>query len=191
MGLLRAQGRRVQWERVRSSMHRVDSASIVSRMSQLRCVVRRTYSVPSPKSLMHIDTNHKLIGHNIVIFGGIDGFSRKVSLHLSPLSCDIEETCYVEVLASLTTMQQPIMYLHVTNNNLASTTLAFFSEAVQNFGLPLRVWGGHGVENVDAACFMFSVQGTGKSSFIAGKSVHNQRIEVMAGHVHCSHQPLL
>lgn len=61
MGLLRAQGIRVQWDRVRSSMHRVDTASIVSRMSQLGCVVRRTYSVPSPKSLMHIDTNHKLI----------------------------------------------------------------------------------------------------------------------------------
>lgn len=61
MGLLRAQGHRVQWDRVRSSMHRVDTASIVFRMSQLGCVVRRTYSVPSPKSLMHIDTNHKLI----------------------------------------------------------------------------------------------------------------------------------
>ncbi len=61
MGLLRAQGHRVQWDRVHSSMHRVDTASIVSRMSQLGCGVRRTYSVPSPKSLMHIDTNHKLI----------------------------------------------------------------------------------------------------------------------------------
>lgn len=61
MGLLRAQGHQVQWDRVRSSMHRVDTASIVFRMSQLGCVIRRTYSVPSPKSLMHIDTNHKLI----------------------------------------------------------------------------------------------------------------------------------
>lgn len=61
LGLLRAQGHRVQWSRVRSSMHRVDTTSIVSRMTRLGCVVRRTYSVPSPKSLMHIDTNHKLI----------------------------------------------------------------------------------------------------------------------------------
>ncbi len=32
MGLLRAQGHRVRWDRVRSSMHRVDTANIVSRL---------------------------------------------------------------------------------------------------------------------------------------------------------------
>ena len=59
MGVLRAQGHSER-ERV-ASMHRDDTASIVSSRSQLQCVVRRTYSVPSPKSFMHIDTNHKLI----------------------------------------------------------------------------------------------------------------------------------
>ncbi|XP_057697765.1 uncharacterized protein LOC130919236 isoform X2 [Corythoichthys intestinalis] len=146
-GLLKAQGHKVQWERVRSSMHRVDTSSIVSRMPQLRFGVRRTFSVPSPKSLMHIDTNHKLVRYNIVIFGGIDGYSRK------------------------------IMYLRASNNNLASTTMAFFREAVEMFGIPLRVQGDHCVENVDVARFMFSVRGTGRSSFIAGKSSHNQRME--------------
>uniref|UniRef100_A0A8C1QS23 Integrase core domain-containing protein n=1 Tax=Cyprinus carpio TaxID=7962 RepID=A0A8C1QS23_CYPCA len=81
-GLLQAMGHRVQWERIRASMHRVDSAGIISRLTQLGCVVRRTYSVPSPGALMHIDTNHKLIRYNIVIFGGIDGFSRKVCKHI-------------------------------------------------------------------------------------------------------------
>lgn len=60
-GLLQAMGHRVQWERIRASMHQVDSAGIISRLTQLGCVVRRTYSVPSPGALMHIDTNHKLI----------------------------------------------------------------------------------------------------------------------------------
>ena len=60
-GLLQAQGLRVQYERVRASMHRVDTIRVISRITNLGCIVRRTYSVPSPQSLMHIDTNHKLI----------------------------------------------------------------------------------------------------------------------------------
>ncbi|KAI4880365.1 hypothetical protein NFI96_013984 [Prochilodus magdalenae] len=42
------------------------------------CVVRRKYSIPGLLCMQHIDTNHKLIRYNIVIFGGIDGFSRKI-----------------------------------------------------------------------------------------------------------------
>lgn len=60
-GTLKAQGHRLQWLRVKASMHRVDSVGILSRMTQLGCVIRRTYSVPCPKYLVHIDTNHKLI----------------------------------------------------------------------------------------------------------------------------------
>ncbi|MED6294852.1 hypothetical protein CHARACLAT_025386 [Characodon lateralis] len=59
--LLQARGLRVQYDRVRASMHRVDTIGMASRMVQLGCIARRTYSVPGPQSLMHIDTNHKLI----------------------------------------------------------------------------------------------------------------------------------
>ncbi|XP_030578869.1 uncharacterized protein LOC115775474 [Archocentrus centrarchus] len=145
--LLQARGLRVQYDRVRASMHRVDTSGVIARTFNLGCVNRRTYSVPGPHSLMHIDTNHKLIRYNIVIFGGIDGFSRK------------------------------IMYLGASSNNLASTALAFFQASVEKFGFPLRVRGDQGVENVDIARLMFTVRGTGRSSFISGKSVHNQRIE--------------
>uniref|UniRef100_A0AAZ1Y4I5 Integrase core domain-containing protein n=1 Tax=Oreochromis aureus TaxID=47969 RepID=A0AAZ1Y4I5_OREAU len=95
-GMLQAMGHHVQWKRVYSSMHRVDSAGIFSRMTRLGFVVRRTYSVQGPLYLMHIDTNHKLIRFGLVIFGGIDGYSRK------------------------------IMYLGAAANNRASTALAFF-----------------------------------------------------------------
>ncbi|KAI2665850.1 putative HTH-type transcriptional regulator PH1692 [Labeo rohita] len=145
MGGLQARGHRVQWERVRASMHRVDTMGILSRLNRLGCVVRRKYSVPGPKALVHIDTNHKLIRYNIVIFGAIDGFSRK------------------------------IMYLGAANNNLSSTALAFFQQSIEEYGFPLRVRGDHGVENVGIARLMFTVRGTGRASFIAGKSVHNRR----------------
>lgn len=60
-GRLMSLGMRVQWQRIAASMHRVDSVGILSRLARLGCVVRRTYSVRGPMSLMHIDTNHKLI----------------------------------------------------------------------------------------------------------------------------------
>ncbi|KAL6455386.1 hypothetical protein MHYP_G00361960 [Metynnis hypsauchen] len=60
-GYLKAAGHHVKWKRIRSVMQRIDGPGIVSRMTRLGCVARRAYSVPSPLSLVHIDTNHKLI----------------------------------------------------------------------------------------------------------------------------------
>ena len=60
-GRLKSMGIHVQWRRVTASMHRVDSLGILSRLTGLGCIVRRTYSVRGPLSLWHVDTNHKLI----------------------------------------------------------------------------------------------------------------------------------
>lgn len=60
-GELLARGCRVQWHRVKDAMYRVDGAGILARMMQLRFVARRSYCVPAPLSLVHVDTNHKLI----------------------------------------------------------------------------------------------------------------------------------
>jgi hypothetical protein len=59
------------------------------------------------------------------------------------------------------------------------TVFSLFIEAVDRFGLPQRVWGDQGVENIDVAWFMLSnpAIGTDHGSFIAGKCCHNQRIE--------------
>ncbi|KAL2085762.1 hypothetical protein ACEWY4_019082 [Coilia grayii] len=146
-GRLRSLGIHVPWRRVAASLHRVDSVGILSRLSGLGCIFRRTYSVRGPLSLWHVDTNHKLIRYNIVLFGAVDGYSRK------------------------------IMCLNAATNNLASTAFAAFKQATEKYGIPPRVRGDQGSENVEIARFMFTMRGTDRGSFMSGKSVHNQRIE--------------
>ncbi|KAI7810971.1 hypothetical protein IRJ41_008787 [Triplophysa rosa] len=147
-GRLQSMGIHIQWRRVAASLHEVDSIGVLSRMYGLGCVVRRTYSVRGPLSLWHVDTNHKLIRYNIVIFGAVDGFSRKM------------------------------MCLNAATNNRASTALSFFKEATERYGVPARVRADQGVENVEIASFMFSVSGIDHGSFMSGKSIHNQRCSI-------------
>ena len=59
MGHLRAQGIRVQQNRIRESQRRIDPGGCI--MRRLSTIHRRTYRVNGPLSLWHIDGNHKLI----------------------------------------------------------------------------------------------------------------------------------
>ena len=85
----------------------------------------------------------------MVIHGAIDGFSRV-----------------------------PV-YLSCSNNNRAYSVLELFKEAVDCWGLPLKVCSDKGGENVGISMFMLSHphREPGRGSMILGKSVHNQRIE--------------
>ena len=58
-GLLSSEGLVVQRSRVAESLTRVDGAAVAMRWS--RTIQRRSYSVPGPNALWHIDGNHKFI----------------------------------------------------------------------------------------------------------------------------------
>lgn len=66
------------------------------------------------------------------------------------------------------------VFLAVNTNNKADTVLQNFVEAVQRWGLPEKVRSDKGGENVKVAEFMICNRGS--RSFIAGRSVHNQRL---------------
>eukprot|EP00794_Sanderia_malayensis_P013238 gene13238-14596_t len=112
-------------------------------------VARRVYSVPWPNSLWHIDGHHSLIRWGFVIHGCIDGFSRR------------------------------IMFLCCSTNNLATTVLNLFEQAISNDGglWPSRICVDFGVENVSICDAIVAKQGVGRNSYIAGSSTRNQRIE--------------
>ena len=146
-GRLRSQGYRVQRHRVRESLRRVDPSGVEARVRTV--LHRRKYHVRSPNSLWHLDGYHKLIRWKIVIHGGIDGYSRLIT------------------------------YLRVAGNNRASTVLSGFMGAIEEYGTPSRIRIDKGGENVLVSQYMIEhpERGPNRHSVIAGRSVHNQRIE--------------
>lgn len=72
---LKSQGYKIQRQRVRESIKRVNPIGVQLRSRSLH---RRVYHVESPNTLWHVDGYHKLIRWKLVIHGGIDGFSRLI-----------------------------------------------------------------------------------------------------------------
>ena len=103
-------------------------------------------SVPYPNSLRHNDGLHKPIHWKFEIHSCIDGFSRMAT----SLIC--------------------------ASDNRAETALKAFLSGVEVFGLPARVRGDCGTENVAIVEYMLQQQGC-VGAYIYGLSVHNQIIE--------------
>ena len=146
-GHIRSLGMRVQRQRIRESVLRINPLRAVVRWQQV--VPRRSYWVPGPNSLWHMDGHHSLIRWRFVVHGCVDGFSRM------------------------------IVYLACATNNRAATVFKMFRRAAVEYGVPSRVRSDKGGENVSVCHYMVSVRGPGRGSHIAGSSVHNQRVERM------------
>ena len=102
-GHLLANGVKVQ-RRIRESLQRIDPVGVLHRWQQT--INRRSYSVPGPNSLWHINGHHSLIRWRMIIHGGIDGYSRM------------------------------IVYLHCSTNNRSETVFHLFHEAIKVFNVP-------------------------------------------------------
>lgn len=70
-----------------------------------------------------------------------------------------------------------IIYLACQTDNKSDTVLSLIQNAENVFGLPSRVRGDRGTENIGTAMYMIEKRGTNRGSFIVDRSVHNQRIE--------------
>ncbi|CAH0560413.1 unnamed protein product [Brassicogethes aeneus] len=116
-------------------------------LTRRTAIKRRIYKVKGANYLWHIDSNHKLVNFRLVYHGCIDGYSRA------------------------------IIYIECLTNNRGQSVLSLFQNGVREYGIPSRVRGDMGTENIATATYMIEQRGLNRGSFFVGRSVHNQRIE--------------
>lgn len=158
IGFLRMHGLRIQRSRVMKSLRRVDGVGQILRRRQ--AIQRQKYSVPRPNYLWHCDGHHKLIWWGIVIHGFIDGYDRNVLLLFCPWESPFTETSSLQIVG-----------LRASTNNKASTVLAVFLEATASYGVPSRLRGDRGGENVALSVYMILKRGPNRASFMWGSWV--------------------
>lgn len=150
-GHLRHLGYSIPRERLRAAYERVNGApaALVSHP-----ITRRVYQVPGPNALWHHDGQHSesstlyanihshrvvMIRYRVVIHAFIDGYSRFVT------------------------------GIQANDNNRAQTVADLFFAATERHGIPSRVRGDHGTENLEVARFMEESFGVERGSYIWGR----------------------
>lgn len=155
-GSLQSLGHNVPREWIRLSLLRLDP---LNRLFQRPYIERRKYWVPGPNYLWHHDGQHgmisvlslnskyidlifvALIRWGIVTHGFIDGYSRV------------------------------IVGMQASNNNRAATVFGVFHRSASQWGIPSRLRGDHGTENVEVAAYMVHFRGAGRGSYMWGRWV--------------------
>lgn len=140
-GMLRRLGHRLPHERIRASLMQIDPVQRVFQRIRIR---RRVYSVhgqsfSSSYKSRLLTPKAGLIRWGIVIHGFIDGYSRLIT------------------------------GLQASDNNFGETVLDLFLRAAEVYGVPSRLRGDHGVENIVVAIWMEEHRGTRRGSYIWGR----------------------
>jgi hypothetical protein len=61
-----------------------------------------------------------------------------------------------------------VIGLRASTNNTASTVLQLFLDAIQKYGVPSRMRGDRGGENIEVSVWMIKHRGTKRASFMWG-----------------------
>ncbi|KAG8910574.1 hypothetical protein FRC01_006253 [Tulasnella sp. 417] len=116
-------------------------------MQRKAAIKRRDFLVETLNALWCGDGHHKLIMYGIVLHAFIEAYCRLITA------------------------------IRASTNNRADTVLELFLSGVETYGLPSRVRGDRGGENVDVAVYMTMRRGLDRGAFLWGPSTQNTRIE--------------
>uniref|UniRef100_A0A672GNA6 Integrase core domain-containing protein n=1 Tax=Salarias fasciatus TaxID=181472 RepID=A0A672GNA6_SALFA len=172
----------------------VSRRTLYRRMVEFGLSVRGSYSLMSDQELDNIisgiktempNSGYRMVqGHLVSLGFRVQWWRMMASMHrvdaagifsrIMELGWVVRRSYSVRGPLSLNNIS---LLIRLSTNNKASTAFSFFMRSTMVHGLPSRVRADQGVENLDIARYMFATRGTGRASFISGKSVHNQRVE--------------
>lgn len=138
LGLFSSRGLFFPRHRVLAALKRVNPFPAIFGNNRESIRQRRVYKVAGPNALWHMDGQHSLVNFGIVVHAFVDGHSRLVA------------------------------GIRASANNRAETVLHLFLAAVKEYGIPSRVRGDRGGENVRVAYWMTDYRGAERTSFIWG-----------------------
>ena len=153
-GRLKASGHEVTRERIIASYLRVHGAPGAFGD---RSIHRKAYKVAGANSLWHHDGQHGSVldlPSCLLLMFSLGLIRFKIVIH-----------CFIDGKSRFVTG------IHVVSNNRSATVRDLFLKAIQQHGVPSRVRGDHGTENVLVAAWMEEFRGPGRGSYIWGRCV--------------------
>lgn len=152
-GHFRQLGYRVPTSRIRESYNRVHGPPVSYTNT---ATGRQPYRVAGPNSLSHHDGQH---GASLFTICFLKGF----------ILCTGLRRWRIIIHAFIDGYSRFVTGIRANDNNRAATVLALFLQEVLRHGIPRRVRGDHGTENVRVAEWMEAMYGPEHGAYIWGR----------------------